>query len=76
MPAAAGRLGPRLVLPVGTGQNPGAAIDDTGTAYVGWQINTYEPGDAIQLCVLPPRQRACASLTTSPSPGRATTAAA
>ena len=54
---------------VGTGQNPGAAIDDTGTAYVGWQVNTGEPGDAIQLCVLPVGRRACASLTTIAFPG-------
>ena len=41
---------------VGTGQNGGIAIDDAGTVYVGWQINTYEPGDAVQFCVLPPRR--------------------
>ena len=55
---------------VGNGQNPGAAMDSGGTAYVGWQINTYEPGDAVQLCVLPPRQRACSSLTTVAFPGQ------
>ena len=40
---------------VGNGQNGGIAIDDAGTVYVGWQINIYEPGDAVQFCVLPPK---------------------
>jgi hypothetical protein len=56
--------------PVGTGQNGGVAVDDGGTTYVGWQINTYEPGDAVQLCVLPPRARRCASSVTIPFPGK------
>src|SRR5829696_7421623 len=30
---------------VGTGQNGGIAVDDGGTAYVGWQVNVYDPGD-------------------------------
>ena len=48
----------RVRFAVGTGQNPGVAMDGVGTAYVGWQIDTYEPGDAVQFCRLPPRQRA------------------
>jgi hypothetical protein len=55
---------------VGTGQNGGIAIDDGGTVYAGWQVNTYDPGDAVQLCVLPPRATACASLVTIPFPGK------
>ena len=45
---------------VGTGQNGGIAIDDGGTVYVGWQVNVYDPGDAVQFCVIPPRARRCA----------------
>lgn len=40
-------------LTVGTGQNGGVAIAEDGTAFVGWQVNVYQPGDAVQLCVLP-----------------------
>ena len=57
-------------LTVGTGQNGGIAIDDAGTVYVGWQINTYDPGDAVQFCILPARARACASQVTIPFPGQ------
>jgi hypothetical protein len=57
-------------LTVGTGQNGGIAIDDAGTVYVGWQINTYDPGDAVQFCILPPRATACASQVTIPFPGQ------
>ena len=51
-----GLSGPASAAPitVGTGQNGGVAIAEDGTAYVGWQVNVYEPGDAVQLCVLPP----------------------
>ena len=35
--------------PLGDGQNPGVAVDGTGTAYVGWQTAAH----AVQLCVLP-----------------------
>jgi hypothetical protein len=55
---------------VGTGQNAGIAVDDAGTVYVGWQINTYDPGDAVQFCVLEPRRTACASQVTIPFPGQ------
>ena len=55
---------------VGTGQNAGVAIDDAGTLYVGWQINTYEPGDAVQFCVLAPRRTRCAWQVTIPFPGQ------
>ena len=55
---------------VGTGQNPGVAIDDAGTVYVGWQVNTYQPGDAVQLCLVPPRQARCGSQVTIPFPGQ------
>jgi hypothetical protein len=54
---------------VGTGQNAGIAIDDAGTVYVGWQINVYDPGDAVQFCVLPPRRTVCATQVTIPFPG-------
>jgi hypothetical protein len=53
---------------VGTGQNAGIAIDDAGTLYVGWQVNVYEPGDAVGFCIVPPKQRTCAQ-TTIPFPG-------
>ena len=43
--------------PVGTGQNGGLAVDDGGTIYVGWQVNVGEPGDGVQLCVVPPAGR-------------------
>jgi hypothetical protein len=55
---------------VGTGQNPGVAVDALGTAYIGWKVNVYAPqGDAVQLCVLPAGARVCASLATIPFPG-------
>jgi hypothetical protein len=54
---------------VGTGQNGGVAVDDGGTTFVGWQINTGGPGDAVGLCVLPPRSTRCASSVTIPFPG-------
>jgi len=55
---------------VGTGQNPGVAVDAAGTAYIGWKVNVYAgQGDAVQLCVLPAGARACASLATIPFPG-------
>lgn len=54
---------------VGTGQNGGIAIDEAGTIFVGWQINVYGPGDAVQFCIVPPRQRRCASQVTIPFPG-------
>ena len=55
---------------VGTGQNGGIAIDDAGTVYVGWQVNVYDPGDAVQFCVIPPRQTRCGSQVTIPFPGQ------
>jgi hypothetical protein len=55
---------------VGTGQNPGVAVDAAGTAYIGWKVNVYEPGDAVQLCVLPAGARRCATLATIPFPGQ------
>ena len=55
---------------VGTGQNPGVAVDALGTAYIGWKVNVYaDQGDAVQLCVLPAGARACATLATIPFPG-------
>jgi hypothetical protein len=55
---------------VGQGRDPGVAIDAAGTAYIGWQVNTYaDTGDAVQLCVLPAGARACASLATIAFPG-------
>ena len=53
---------------VGTGQHGGIAIDDAGTIYVGWQINVYGPGDAVQFCVVPPKATACGSQVTIPFP--------
>jgi hypothetical protein len=55
---------------VGTGQNPGVAVDTAGTAYIGWKVNVYVgQGDAVQLCVLPAGARRCATLATIPFPG-------
>jgi hypothetical protein len=55
---------------VGTGQNPGVAVDAVGTAYIGWKVNVYAAqGDAVQLCVLPAGARACSSLATIAFPG-------
>src|SRR3954470_13024229 len=54
---------------VGTGQNGGIAIDDAGTIYVGWQVNVYDPGDAVQFCVIPPKQRSCGFQPTIAFPG-------
>jgi hypothetical protein len=62
---------------VGQGQNPGAAIDAAGTAYIGWQVNTHAgTGDTVQLCVLPAGARACASLAAVRSRARAWTSGA
>jgi hypothetical protein len=55
---------------VGHGQNGGIAIDDAGTVYVGWQVDVYGPGDAVQFCVVPPRATACGSQVTIPFPGK------
>ena len=55
---------------VGAGQNGGIAIDDAGTVYVGWQVNVYDPGDAVQFCVLAPRRTQCAWQVTIPFPGQ------
>src|SRR3954447_96118 len=55
---------------VGTGQNGGIAIDDAGTLYVGWPVNVYEPGGAVQFCIVPPKRRSCASRTTVAFPGQ------
>ena len=55
--------------PVGTGQNGGLAVDDAGAIYVGWQVNVGDPGDGVQLCVVPPRRTVCASSVTIPFPG-------
>jgi hypothetical protein len=55
---------------VGTGQNPGVAVDAAGTAYIGWKINVYgASGDAVQVCVLPAGARSCRSVATIPFPG-------
>lgn len=54
---------------VGTGEHPGVAIDDGGTAYVAWQVNLGQPGDGVQLCVVPPKARSCASSITLGFPG-------
>ena len=54
---------------MGTGQNGGVAVDDGGTIYVGWQVNVGDPGDGVQLCVVPPRTTRCASSVTIPFPG-------
>ena len=55
---------------VGTGQNAGIAMDDAGTLYVGWQVNVYEPGDAVEFCLVAPKQRGCGFQTTIPFPGQ------
>jgi hypothetical protein len=55
---------------VGTGQNAGIAIDDGGTIYVAWQINVYNPGDAVQFCIIPPRATRCGFQTTVAFPGQ------
>ena len=55
---------------VGTGQNAGIAIDDAGTVYVAWQINVYDPGDAVQFCAIPPRATRCGYQTTVAFPGQ------
>ena len=55
---------------VGAGQNGGIAIDDAGTVYVGWQVNVYDPGDAVQFCVLAPRRTKCGWQVTIPFPGQ------
>ena len=66
--AAPAQATPHFV--VGTGQNPGVAIDAAGTAYIGWQVETdAETGGSVQLCVLPKDARVCASLATIAFPG-------
>jgi hypothetical protein len=54
---------------VGAGEGPGVAIDDTGTAYVGWLVNPGDAGEQVQLCVIPPRARSCASVVPLGFPG-------
>ncbi len=59
-----------LVFAAGTGQNPGVAMDGLGTAYVGWQIDTYGPNDAVQVCRLPAKAKQCESVATVAFPGQ------
>src|SRR5262249_34940750 len=55
---------------IGQGLNPGVAVDAAGTGYVGWQVGTLsDTGDAVQLCVLPAKARACAAQPTIAFPG-------
>jgi hypothetical protein len=50
---------------VGLGTNPGVALDDAGNAVVGWQTgDDYD----VEVCVLPPRARACAARAAVPFP--------
>jgi hypothetical protein len=44
---------------VGVGENPGLAVDDAGTIYVGWEVNPGGDGEQVQFCVVPPRAVAC-----------------
>lgn len=53
----------------GSGQNPGVAIDGAGTAYVGWQVDTYGDDDHIEVCRLPARAKACETVATATFPG-------
>jgi hypothetical protein len=53
-------------LQVGLGINPGIALDDAGNAVVGWQTGqNYD----VQVCVLPPRARACEAVANVAFPG-------
>jgi hypothetical protein len=55
---------------VGVGENPGIAIDDAGTIFVGWQVNPGADGELVQFCVVPPRATACGAPPLSlPFPG-------
>ena len=63
---------------VGTGQNPGVAVDAAGTAYIGWKVNVYaDQGDA-RPALRAARRRAHVrhAWPRSRSPARATTSAA
>ncbi len=54
----------------GSGQNPGVAIDGVGTAYVGWQVDTYGDNDHIEVCRLPAKAKACETVATVAFPGK------
>jgi hypothetical protein len=51
---------------VGAGTNPGIALDESGGAVLGWQTGSdYN----VEVCVLPPRARACTAKTAVAFPG-------
>ena len=54
----------------GSGQNPGVAIDGVGTAYIGWQVDTYGDNDHIEVCLLPAKAKACETVASVSFPGQ------
>lgn len=54
----------------GSGQNPGVAIDGVGTAYIGWQVDTYGDNDHIEVCRLPAKAKACETVASVSFPGQ------
>ena len=45
------------------------AVDAAGNLLVAYKVDTYEPTDAVELCAVPPRRRACAFRTRIAFPG-------
>jgi hypothetical protein len=54
---------------LGTGGNPGVAVDAAGTAHVAWWVESATAPDAVHYCQVPRRARRCAVLRTLPAPG-------
>ena len=61
--------------PSGRARTAALAVDDAGAVYLGWQVNTEEPGDARPVLRRPGPQDALRLQVTIPFPGRATTLA-
>jgi hypothetical protein len=54
---------------IAQGEDPGVALDDAGTAFVGWKLNPGAANEQIQFCVVPARARACTPPQTLAFPG-------
>jgi hypothetical protein len=54
---------------LGTGEGPGLAIDDAGTAHIAWSQDFPNDTSTLRYCRLPRGARACAPLLSLPAPG-------
>jgi hypothetical protein len=54
---------------LGTGEGPGLAIDEAGTAHIAWSEDLSDQASTLRYCRLPRGARACAPLLALPAPG-------